>query len=268
MPALRGFTIAVGEWYARTLEICLIRNMRHFVECLIVTTPDDEAVKAVVAKVPGARVFETTAFFEQGARFNKGLAFERAADHFGRHGWWVIHDADVLFPDAIPLDQLQPDRLHGARRRVLEDVDKWHPGFDWNSCPVRRDGGPVGFAQILHADDPALAGKPCWYDVTFTHAGGGDAFLLTHWPASKKVVLNFDVLHLGPCDAHWFGTDQEGKDMMAAFVHRNGWRQAMLKADPTAVNRVGEIVDRVEVPGYPVSNFELPFVKRAKLLRQ
>lgn len=262
MPALRGFTISVG--YASTLAICLVRNMRHLTECLVVSSPEDEATAEVVRAVPGASLFTTDAFTRHGARFNKGLAVQEAAEHFGRHGWWVIHDADILFPDVLPLDQFQPDRLQGARRRVLEDPSRWHPGFDWGSCPVRRDGGPVGFMQVFHAEDPALRDKRVWYDVSFSHAGGGDAAFLGHWPASKKVVLDFEVLHLGPPDTHWFGTDPASVDIMSAYVHRNQWRNAMAKHDPTAVHRVGEIIERVQVPGYEPSTFELPFVRRAK----
>jgi hypothetical protein len=82
------------------------------------------------------------------------------------------------------------------------------------------------------------------------------------WPGPQRHILPVEVLHLGRPDRNWFGTDPESHDMMAAYVHRNGWRRAMAHADPSAVERVGEIVERVDVPGFGISDFQLPFVRR------
>lgn len=264
MPALRGITVAVGEWYARTLEICLVRNMRHLVECWVVTKPGDPCVE-VARAVPGVRVVETDAFTRHGAILNKGLALEETFDAMGRRGWCWIWDADCLWPDAIPLDRLDPAALHGARRRVLEDPAAWHPGLDWSGLRHSHDGGPIGHTQIFHADAPALRGARPWYDVSFGHAGGGDAAFIEHWKRARQpiVMLPMEVLHLGPVDRHWFGADREGQDMMGRFVTENGWRKAAARFTAEEVERAGEPVHRVEVPGYPPSSYELPFVRRA-----
>ena len=262
MVELRGITVAVGEWYARTLSITLPRNARHFGEVLVVTSPNDDDVRRVVASVPNARVFATDAFTRHGAAFNKGLAMEEGFSELGRHGVICIHDADILFPATLPLERIVPGRLYGMRRRILTDPAKWSDSLDWRLCPMHRDGGPIGFAQVFHAAD--IAAVHPWYDVTFAHGGGGDAFFMGHWPREKWCVLPVDVLHLGPPDRHWFGTSPEAVDTMAAFVVRNGWTRAALQHDRAADARVGEIRERVEVPGYPPSTFELPFVKRAQ----
>lgn len=260
---IRGITVAVGPWYARTLEICLVRNMRHLARCLVVTTPGDPCV-AVARAVPGVDVFETDAFTRHGAYFNKGYALELGFDYFGRHGRILIWDADILLPDSLPLDRFRPGHLHGMRRRILENVDAWRPTISWAGIPLRRDGGPVGFTQLFDAEDPAIVGKRPWYDVSFPHGGGGDAYFLTHWPRSHWTILPVDVLHLGPVDRHWFGTDATAVDKMAKFVVENGWSRAAAKHDRTAVDRVGPLVERLQVPGYPPSDFELPFVRRTK----
>ncbi len=262
MVGIRGITVAVGRWYASTLAVTLVRNMRHLTECLVVSAPGDEAVKAVVAKVPGASVFETNSFYENGAIFNKGLSMERGFDVMGREGWIAVVDADILLPDSLPLDGLRPDTLYGARRRVLEDVSKWGPDLDWKTCPLLRDGGPIGFTQIFNCDSIYLKDKRPWYNVNYPHAGGCDAAFIGHWPASRRVLLPVEVMHLGPVDTNWWGTDAKGREMAAAYFHRMGWRRAMAKHDPTAVNRVGELIDRVDVPGYETSDFRMPFEKR------
>jgi hypothetical protein len=264
MPAIRGVTVAVGEFYARTLEICLPRNMRHMAECVVVTTPQEERVKAVAARVPGVRVFETDAFTRHindgRPAFNKGLALEEAFSFMGRHGWILIWDADILFPDDLPVGDPPKDVLHGCRRRMLEDVSKWNPDLDWRTCPHNRDGGPIGFFQLFHAD--ALIGKEPWYDVTFRHAGGGDARFIEHFHPAKRRVMGFDVLHFGPKDHHWWGLDPVAIDTQQAYIVRNGWAASHPKVDRTACLRVPDIDERVQVPGYPSSSFDMPFVKR------
>lgn len=242
--------------------------MRHLTECVIVTSPEDNATKEVVRSVPGARLIETDAFTRHGASFNKGLALEEGFDCLGRHGWIVIYDADVLFPDLLPYNRFRPDCINGCRRRILADPSKWFPDLNWTMCPFLRDGGPVGYFQLFHADDPAIRDKRPWYDVSFGYAGGGDAYFITLWDGSHRKVHPFDVLHLGERDRNWFGVDPDSRDLMSAFVVRNGWTRPRLKTDPSADKRVGEIRERVQVPGYAPSGFELPFVRRAQANRK
>lgn len=270
MVAIKGITVAVGEWYARTLEICLVRNMRHLTECLVVTTPTDDAVKAVVEKVPGARVFETDAFYRHGAKFNKGLSLELGFDVLGRDGWIAVLDGDILLPDSLPLDRMQPGSLYGAKRRILEDPSKWHADLDWNTCPPTMDGGPIGFTQFFAGDSLPVRNARPWYDVSFAHAGGCDAYFLEIWKRARAplVVLPMEVLHLGKPDANWFGTDQASRDLMAKYVYQNGWRRAMKNFDRAAVVRAGELPPRLEVPGYPPSNYDLPFERKARMSRR
>lgn len=268
MPEVRGITVAVGEWYAKTLSICLHQNMRHFSECLVVTTPQDEAVKAVASKVPGVRVFETNAFYEHGARFNKGYALELGFDVIGREGWLWIWDSDILLADNVPFDQLVFGKLHGCSRRVLDDPDRYRPSLNWADCPRAKDGGPIGFGQGFHADDPILKNRRPWYDVSFPHAGGGDCYFMRLWPPSRHAILPFDALHLGRVDTNWFGTDQAGRDLMAKYVHRNNWRRAMANHSAEAAARAGELPGRLTVPGYEPTGFEIPFERRAQEARR
>lgn len=261
MPVIRGIVVSVGEWYGRTLDICLIRNMRHMTECLVVTAPGDPAIE-VARQVPGVRVLETTAFTDYGAKFNKGLAMEQGFDVMGRHGWILIHDADILFPDCPAIHNLMPGYLHGAKRHIIDDPAEWSPVMNWTRLPLARDGGPIGFFQLFHADDPAVKDKRPWYDVSFPHAGGCDAYFIEHWPSGRHHITATNCLHFGPKDHNWFGTDQDSRDIMGKFVTRNEWWRAAQHFTPDQVERAGEIPDRIQVPGYAPSTFELPFVRR------
>lgn len=265
MIPMRGLTVAVGDWYAATLAITLPRNMRHMSECVVVTSPDDHATKAVAASVPNVRIVESDAYRRHGARFNKGLMMEAGFDALEREGWILILDADILLPDTLSLSRVRADALHGCRRRILNDPSEWTPDLDWTTCPHSIDGGPIGFFQLFHASSPWLRDKRPWYDVSFAHAGGCDAYFMSLFPRGRLVMLRaMEVLHLGPKDTNWFGTDAASRDLMSAFVVRNGWTRSRPALDRTVVHRVGDIPHRVDVPGYEPSTFELPFVKRAK----
>jgi hypothetical protein len=262
MLHLRGITVCVN--YADLLRITLWRNMRHLSECLVVTSPDDHETVGLCRGVPGVSVHVTDAFTRHGAKFNKGLALEETFDVLGRHGWILIWDADILLPEVFPWYSVKPGYLHGVNRRQVNDPARWHPDKPWRSYLPIRDGGPVGFFQLFQAEDPALAGKHPWYDVTFTHAGGGDARFLTFWDPRHRLMLPVDVLHFGSPHTNWFGVDQAGRDMMARYVHENKWSRAMGLHSQESADRAPQIQERVNVPGYPMSDYELPFVQRAR----
>lgn len=265
--AIRGITVCVGKWYSDLLGALLPLNMRHLSECWVVTSPDDERTQGLAASIPGVRLHITDAFTRHGARFNKGLALESGFEAMGRYGWILIHDCDCLMPDSLALSKIEPDKLHGARRRLLENPACWDRGINWGALPLVKDGGPVGFFQLFAAGCPALRGKSPWYDVSFAHAGGGDAAFLNHWTKNQQVVLPIEVLHFGPIDTHWFGTTPDAIDMMAKFVTDNGWSRAASKFTAEQVKRAAPVVERVDVPGYPKSDFDLPFVRRAQKRR-
>lgn len=262
MIRIRGITTCVG--YAGFLSVTLPRNMRHLRECLVITSGDDADTISLCRSIPSVRLHITDAFTRHGAKFNKGLAMEEGFDVLGRHGWILIWDADCLMPDTIYCGAVQSGRLYGCRRRICANPSEWSPGMPWHVFRLIRDGGPIGFFQLFDGEDPALCNKRPWYDVSFAHAAGGDAYFITHWPPFKHTVLNMDVLHLGPAQVNWFGTDEESRRVMRAYRVRNGWKINELRVDMNEVNSVGDIDDRVVVPGYPPSNYELPFVKRTK----
>jgi hypothetical protein len=120
MQALRAITTCVGTWYSRTLELALPHNRQHFVECVVVTKPNDRAVP--IARAAGVEVFETTAFVDHGAAFNNRYALEQGFDVLGRHGWIAIIDADIVLPPYMPwmhLDCLAHNEDRNARLGYL-----------------------------------------------------------------------------------------------------------------------------------------------------
>lgn len=207
MSDIRGIVVCVK--YDDLLSITLPRNMRHLKECLVITHPSDEKTKDVCRGVPGVRVYETTAFYDYGAAFNKGLAMEQGFNVLGREGWILIWDADIVLPDKPDFSCLQPNRLHGSLRFILDDPKQFRDGFNWNSLRLHRDRPICGYHQLFHAQDPhavkAYEEKGYWYDPTFRHAGGCDGFFESCWDRTEHVWMPYRVLHLGPHDQNWHG---------------------------------------------------------------
>lgn len=258
MTYIRGLVVCVG--YDDLLEITLPRNMPHMKECVVVTSPEDTATHELAIDC-GAYVFKTDAFTRYGAKFNKGLAIEEALEWFGRSGWMLIWDADTLFPPQLKLDGIAPQNLYGPNRLILENPKKWFPEFNWRNAVKTSDREFPGFFQLFHASDPHLINQRPWYDVSFTHAGGCDSYFQNLWPASNKIRLPWNVLHLGPRDRNWFGRTSPRMDDSAIpqvgerltelnNLHgHNGWNRKRQVTVP-------EFKDRIIVPGYPVSTYK------------
>jgi hypothetical protein len=231
MVPIRLLTVCVD--YDDLLRLTLWANARHATECWVVTTPADDATRAVCASVPSCRVLETDAFYRGGAKFNKGAAVEECFDAMGRTGWIAIVDADIVLPDVLPLEGLRTDTLYSAPRRFLDDPSQYRPGTDWSRLPLGDDRSYPGYLHLFHADAPCLRARP-WYDTRYTHAGGCDARFETLF-GPKKHKLPFEVLHLGPRDVNWMGRVSMRSDSapipeaadrradMEAFRAAKGW---------------------------------------------
>lgn len=202
MLPIKGIVICVG--YDDLLKITLPLNARHFTEVVVVSDLKDDKTRAIIDQVPNVRLHRTDIFYNKGARFNKGAAMEEGLDILGRNGWIIIWDADILFPNVLEFPTLSRDTLYGAPRRILNDPTKWHPELNWYSSGIDKsyDPGYPGYFQMFNGEAPVLKSSP-WYDPTFTHAGGSDAFFANKF--RKKHRLLMEVLHLGPRDSNWFG---------------------------------------------------------------
>lgn len=230
---MKGIVISVD--YGDLLSITLPRNMRHLDSCLVITTPGDSETQKIAAAVPRVEILTTDVFYANGAKFNKGAAMEAGFDRIGRDGWILIWDADTLFPDWMPLDGIDPECLHNAPRRILQDPRQWHPGFDWRLAPPTIDRVHPGYFQLFHAGAEALKGRKDWYEPTYTHCGGTDYFFECHWPSAQRRKFEWHVLHLGPRDSNWCGRQSvrldgilpEGaearKQDMEEFLAYKGW---------------------------------------------
>ena len=198
---MKAITVCVE--YDDVLAITLPRNARHFERVLVITTPDDHRTQAVVRRVPNACWFCTDAFYRNGAAFNKGAAIEEGFDAIGRSGWIAHLDADVILPERLPVQFLAVGFLYLCRRRMFPPIGE--PPDDWSEYPIQNENpADPGYFQLFHADDPALRARP-WYPTEYRHAGCSDSFFNRRWREDRRVLLPFEVLHLGEPFKNWQG---------------------------------------------------------------
>lgn len=253
----QGIVVCVD--YDDLLAMTLPANLRHLSSCVVVTAPHDEATQRLCNGFDKVRVHVTDAFYRYGATFNKGLAIEEGFDVLGRWGWILVWDADTLFPRRLRLQSVQCGHLYGARRRVCPNPLQHRDNLPWRRWRVHKDREIAGYFQLFHAADQHIAERP-WYEVTFTHAGGGDGYFQSRWPADRKHWLPAEVLHFGPVDTNWFGRasrridgrklpgQQVAAQQMRRFLRFKGWRRR---------RTVTEFCERVDVPGAPDTGYTL-----------
>jgi len=192
--------------YSMELSLTLAYNRHHFGNVVVVTTPEDEA-SVRVAESLGALVLRTSVFYERGALFNKYAAVEQALDMQGRKGWLCVMDADVALPKEkgfakrfgtleTPLRRMYP-RAEIPREEVWEELPV-HPNLREHA----------GYCHVFHADDAAL-GRPPWYEVDWTHAGGADSFFQAKWPFGLRKRPPWECLHMGEAGRNWAGRSDE-----------------------------------------------------------
>lgn len=235
--SIRAVLVCVD--YDDLLRQTLPHTLRHVDHVVVVTSPQDVKTQQLVAEYPErVQLHVTSAFYENGAAFNKGKALEEGFDVLGRKGWLLVMDADIVLPAVMPT-VFPRGRLYTPHRRVHEQyvVDAGiPPEASWEQYPRKKENGNYGYFQLFHSADPVLASRP-WYDTTWRHAGGCDSVFQRRWSPANRVRLPFDVLHLGPTDANWFGRatpraddqyvpgDAEQRRDLQEKLHRKyGWK--------------------------------------------
>jgi len=199
--------VIVSVDYSDLLQITLPRNIHHFSNVTIVTTPDDHATHTL-ARSMQCDVLKTDLFYANGARFNKFRALEYALDIVGRYGWLCLLDADIVLPAALCDFNPVIGKLYSPLRKWWPNVMQTIPEVTvWDKLPYIEKPGShcfAGYTQIFHADDPVLINTP-WHRLNYDNASDGDTDFSRKWVKSNRVRTAFDVLHLGDIATNWCG---------------------------------------------------------------
>lgn len=201
---VRMITVCVDYW--DILALTLPHNLPLFQSVLVVTSMRDSRTLEI-AQAAGADVFQTNAFFEREAAFNRFKALELGLDYMGRCGWICIAGADIAFPRVGHPWTKKEGNLYRPLRHIHPQIPKSIPEErKWRQFkpPYPKDES-AGYAQIFHADDPVLRTGSRWFETTWSLAGGGDTFFERRWPVSKQVRPPLEVLHIGEIGQNWAG---------------------------------------------------------------
>ena len=207
---MRAIMVCVD--YQDLLRVCLPYNRHHFDEVCVVTNVKQTIQTMELLDELGMgdiKLYNTDAFYHGNAVFNKWAALEEALDWYGRRGWMVLMDSDVLWPkngSDILRRYLRPGFLYSPLRRMFTDTTQPLPPEDqWGRYPIHRNVGEwAGYSQVFAADDPVL-GPPPWHEIDWAHAGGADSMFQQKWPRERKIRPPFEILHVGPAGANWCG---------------------------------------------------------------
>ena len=197
--------------YHDILGLTLPINAHHFESVTVVTTPGDKKTQEVVDKIPNATCHLTEAFYAHGREFfNKGASIEEGFHATGRDGWILALDADIVLPEKTEMLNLNEQKIYGANRRILADPALFADGLfreaeEWQKLPLIISPHPIGFFQLFNSNAKALKSHP-WYPVEWQTAGWSDTVFSGKWDTQNQtLLLDFQVLHLGPVRQNWLG---------------------------------------------------------------
>lgn len=212
---IHALTVSVG--YGDFLERGVTRWRAGLASLVVVTSPADGRT-AAVARAAGVPVHVTSAFYEDGAYFNKGRAMEEARRFLPPADWHLFIDADVVphmdWLKRVVSQRPRPGTLHGARR-------------------VQEGGEPIldaelaGFFQLFHSTD-SRGRAPL--ERNFVHAGNYDSAFMLRWPPSQQRILELELLHLGEPGRNWcgIGNEEAAEAIRAARRRGRSWRDEVI----------------------------------------
>lgn len=223
--------IIVSVGYDDILRVTLPYALPWGREVVVATSPEDVETQRVVHELtvaPGLDAQEwaishpynptlprvschiTDVFTRGEGIFNKGAAIEEVFQTLDHDGWFLLLDADIMLPSADRHILVHPSKLHGCRRRMLDDPynGRWRQYKDpasWASLKVWPDPVKAGYFQLFHSSARPLQERP-WYPLNCKHAGGCDAVFYEKFRQTEQRWFNkFECLHLGPNKTNWCG---------------------------------------------------------------
>jgi len=231
---LEGITVCVG--YADLLAAILPNNLGHLDHLVVVTDTKDYKTKHLCDFYNAnfkITCVQTDAFYENGAKFNKGAGVN-AGLAVMRFGDWVVHfDSDIWFPphlrSILNKKDMEYHTLYGIDREMCTSYKDWahyllepapsneryyltHPTgrFALGSRVVHYNCGagyfPIGYFQLWHPRSTGITSYPAdsdgadRTDVLFAHQF--DAKHRQLLPETFVIHLDSESVSKG---ANWWG---------------------------------------------------------------
>jgi len=200
---IQVITVCVN--FSDIFEISIKNNKKYFENYTVVSDLKDVDTHSLCNKY-NINLIKTDSFYKDGANFNKGRVLEETFDVFNRQGWFLLLDADIIIPNNFSLpNELNINNLYGIQRKMLRDIDKYHPNLDWKDIPEDANKEIIGYFQLFNGRSKFLTNRKNWYETDWIHDGGSDGEFLKLFPPENKVKIKGNVLHLGEDVKNWNG---------------------------------------------------------------
>jgi hypothetical protein len=207
---IEAITVCVN--YADYLPETLPQLKKYVDRIVVVTHPKDADTIKVVAQ-QGVELYSTTAFYADGAIFNKGAAINEGLSLLANTDWVLHIDADIVLSDKIITTKLNDKYLYGVSR-LRTPLHKWQRIKDGHSPTLHSmprlyravQYVPSGYFQLWNAGKYKLK-----YPVNCPAANKSDVIFSMQWqPQHRKIIPNYTVLHLETED-YKYGINWKGR---------------------------------------------------------
>lgn len=184
-----------------------------FMDCkvIVVTSPADERTQELCHQFRNIQTCITSAFYCDGAKFNKAAALDVALDDVMPGDVVLALDADSYPIGQLPkLEDIKSDTIYGCVRRACPDLETFQRCLSFQDLPILRGIGPFA-KRSRHKDTPeVLKGYFQLFRYNGTRFGSfptaADYDRLFAEKYDQGITLDtIQVVHLGQNRTNWKG---------------------------------------------------------------
>lgn len=201
------------------LKIFLEKNIKHFDNIIVVTSPTDpESIE--ISKKSGARTLVTDFFYRNGNKFDRGSAYNRALDFLKFNHWVSFIDVDIVLDDKhseyLKNYPIFDDVFYGIDRlNIIRENERnlFLKGENFKCDLNCKHEWGFGYFQMFSMRHPLILKKINNSEIIYPSAndvglsdflfrmqfglGGMDKIKRWHWDSNYQRKLPWPCFHLG-----------------------------------------------------------------------
>ena len=205
--------IIISESYGDLFQHTLPIN-KNIIDDILVVTSERDLETQEICKTNNTKYITTNKFFESpNSPFDKEAALNEGLRKLEKKDWILSLDSDIVLPnnfiEVINKIDLDKEIVYGCDRRICTVKSKWEKNKDFSSYfstaqiseiyGQELDPRPSGYFQLFHSSCAVLKKEQPYLenqDIKMYVVNPDHKF--TEEFKDKKILFEFDVLHLGP----------------------------------------------------------------------
>jgi hypothetical protein len=207
---MRIEAITVSIHFSDYLIHC-VGNNKHFDRWIIVTVADDEKTIDICKQHNIEYILSKNIYinrYDNGpAMFAKGRAINEGLERLKKNDWLVHIDSDIILPKyarkVIDGTDLSIKKLYCSKGRYMAkniaDLSK-----PMEELPFSAEKTWMGFFQLWHSNASQV------YHAKSSNAERDDVGFRRRWKRSRRGIVKFSCIHLGPTRENWNGRISPG----------------------------------------------------------